>query len=266
MSEVLELCRRVDSLLDAMERQWRPVGSPNWATKGFRAPGVRSAPAGDPRNRTHVGEWTAGPEWCDREDPVLSVSIAVSLADVSQGQSIDAFSASANLDFSDAFLEISFGNDNHGPESIVDVDLIAGTAIEIVGRRANFNVVYPTTTANGATSPLLDVSVSLGIGSSGGVGNVPRKTVKVGALQQNVESLKVAIPPFAHLMSLQTTDNLAQAVLLQYGSGNSAVLAQSTLQKAQGVEVPVANGARFVTLTAGSVATGAAVVFFLNAA
>jgi hypothetical protein len=258
------LCENTHGLLGQMEKRWKKVGSPGWANRGFRAPAI--GPAGDVTNRSgtqKIGEWTE--EFtCEEGDPSLAVSMAVSLSD----QNIaELLAAGANLDFSDAFMQISFGTSNRGPESIVNIDLISGTAFSMIGNRATFWLVYPKSTAQNAQSPLLDISVSIGVGTGGGVGNTPRKTQKVPDLIQNQESVKVAIPPFAHLAMLQAKDATVQAIIKQYGSGGAAVLSQTPIGQTPNTSVPVANGARFFTLTntaAGT--TGPAVVFLLNMA
>jgi hypothetical protein len=171
-------------------------------------------------------------------------------------------------DVSDAFLVVTFGADNHGPRSSMAVDLMNGVGVPIVGRRAQFTVFYPLTSVNGATQPAIYVSVSIGISVGGGAGTKsPRRTVKIGDLQNNATSAVQAIPPFAASAAYTSHDATVAATLNQLVAplNGAAPIADSPLNKLDSADALVANGARGFTLTAsGGALTRAAVVFFLD--
>jgi hypothetical protein len=218
-----------------------------------------------------ICEWQANSELCRFGDPSFVASISVRIATGADNAPNNP-QDSTTTDWSTAFVRVQFGSDNHGPFSTLDFDVMNGTSVPLIGRRARFALCYPVNAGSQQapiTQPLLDVSVSIGVnpGNSAGVRGA-RKTQIIGDVQQNATSQIVPIPPYASSFFYMSNDATAQVTQNQTNSpvAGSAIVATSAIGKFENLAVPVGTGARGASVTAPAALTRVRLVFLLNPA
>lgn len=238
-------------------------GSYDWTTAGGRAPSIGPMGTGINADEQQVFEFDARRYLCREGDPCLVANVAVRLA---SGQ-IDV----SGNDISDVFMRVRYGSDNHGPLSVADFDLIDGVSVPILGRLANFSVVYPKmgTLQIPVEQPLLDISISIGVGDgqSGGTRGA-RRTIKVGDVgngQTGPAAGPLPIPNFAVSAVYASNDTTTGATLQQTLSpiNGSTVIALSVMSKVVEQSVAIIPGARGFSVNASQAALTRPVVVFL---
>jgi hypothetical protein len=219
----------------------------------------------------HSYEENQNGECGDDAAPVVTATLGVQLGLLADGS---RFPDGVHVDWSDAFVQVSYGSSSGCNDAqTVDVDLMDGTALGLVARDATFAVSYPTPQSPdpaGLVQPIIDVSISIGIGSLGSGAGVrsARRTVKIGNIGNQGAggtSGVLPIPRYAHSAIFSSADNLTTATMNQLrapiaGSDNLSIVA---LGKQEGNAVPIYPGARGFTLTTATQATTAAVIFLL---
>src|SRR5258708_19172528 len=190
--------------------------------------------------------------------PTVSVTLGVQLGEQTNAQGqVVIFPEGQHVDWSDAFLHVVWGSGSGATDDAeMDIDLINGTSFSLIARDAQFYIHYPIPTSPvpaGLVQPVIDVSISVGIGDLGSGTGVrsARRTVKVGNTTGGNASGQLAIPRFAHGAILASQDATAGATLTQQRSPVTAgdTLSVATIQKQEYQSIPAFTGARGFNVT-----------------
>lgn len=209
----------------------------------------------------------------DDAAPSVVASVCVKLGvDPDPTANKQIFPDGVHVNWSDAFLRVSFGSGSGGTDdSDVELDLINGDSFPLVARDAEFYCIYPKNDnpQSPIVQPIIDVSISVGIGVVGAAGERgARRSIKLGNLN-SAQSNVFPVPRYAVGAVLQSTDAATAAAVLTQRCAPVAgadILAISTIQKQEYQSVPIVNGARGFDVTTTTNATGVSVIFYLSPA
>ena len=233
---------------------------------GFRDPAIQPG-----NGAAKLGQWTM-PEAYECEAPTISCSLNVRLGLLPNGTRVKE-DPNGTLDWSAAFLRVLWGAGlGKRDMQIAELDIMDGMSFPLIARDATFIIVYPKVTglpANGV-QPAIDVSVSVGIGTTGAQGVCgARRSVLIGDLPNANPSATFPIPPYAVSASYASTAANPSVTLSQRRAPiqASTLLSVSTIQKPELQRVPIVQAARgfdIVGPIGGS--AGNRVIFYLSLA
>lgn len=212
-----------------------------------------------------------GEPWDDCA-PTISVAVAVRLGQVlNADRTITPFPDGPNVDWSAAKLLVRWGTSSGNLDTAaMECDLVDGMSFTLNARGATFAIDYgpPVAFAQGLVQPVIDVSISVAIGTGGHSDSafMCRRTVTVGATAAGAPSGLFSIPPFSSSAIYQSESIAgASATFNQTMSAiaGSATVAQDTIQKQLSQAVPIAHGARGFSITTPADTTRSAVIFLL---
>jgi hypothetical protein len=232
---------------------------------GFREPKIQP---GD--TNAVLGQWSM-PDQLVCQAPTVSCSLNVRLGLQSNGTRL-AETPGGVLDWSAAFLRVLWGSGTGKTDmQIAELDIMDGMSFPLIARDATFTIVYPKVTLpSGGVQPIIDVSVSVGIGTTGAQGVAgARRTVVVGDLANANPSSVFPIPAYAVSACYASSDANASVTLNQTRSPaqGALIIGVSTIQKQEFQRVPIIQAARgFSIVGPAGGSAGNRVIFFLSLA
>lgn len=154
----------------------------------------------------------------------------------------------------------------------VELDVLTGSFMTVFGSMVSVSCSYPATNPPGSTTPTLNVRAVLGFDGgrqSPGITSVPKRTITIGALNQNATSTTFPIPRFAiaAIFSDEVPTNtgmtLQQSRSLNIGAGT--IVSSALIGKLDQDTVPIVNGATHFNVinTAGAGSSSLSIIFYL---
>lgn len=132
----------------------------------------------------------------------------------------------------------------------IEFDLLNGVAISVPAWIFGATVNYTNPSGFNGTNPDLEVSMTVGKGSSPrGISGNLRKTVDLGSIASGGESDPILIPAFADQLVIQTVDNTTTSLLVNQRAGlGGPVVSAMDVGKRENEAAPLAHGASSITV------------------
>ena len=194
----------------------------------------------------------------DRESKITTVQIDRDVIEPS-GQNISSTET--------AFCTVNFSAGNL--TQVVEVDIQSGTLITVAGSEISVSASYPI--ISDVTLPEMNVRAVLGFDGgrpSAGVTSIPRRTIRIGTIENGASSQVLPVPRFA-VSAVMRSSTFASpfARLDQIRDPNAgSFINRSVIGKLDQDSVPIATGARFFSLVNNTpnVMQDVSVVFYLG--